>query len=230
MNRLKVAVGARSPHHRSSPGADVAMHPSSLDNMQRCYDRYIKAGPLGRRDRVTVLDMGGADVNGSYRQIFSDKRFDYSATDLTPGEGVNIVLDDPYHVPLPDGSVDVVISGQTLEHCEFFWLTFAEMVRLLKPDGFIFLIAPSQGPEYRFPVDCYRFYPDAYRALAKWANCDLVEVWRDDRDLWRDLVGVFQHSAKSSTAPSSASFAAKLLDVRRHPRRLAARLRRLLSK
>ena len=30
--------------------------------------------------------------------------------------------------------------------------------------------APSRGPEHRYPNDCWRFYPDGYRALAKYAR------------------------------------------------------------
>ena len=47
-------------------------------------------------------------------------------------DGVDIRLADPYRIPLPDASVDIVLSGQMLEHNEFFWLTFLEMSRVLK--------------------------------------------------------------------------------------------------
>ena len=57
-----------------------------------------------------------------------------------------------------------------LEHCEFFWRAFEEVIRVVKDDGFVFLIAPSAGPEHRYPVDCYRFYADAYHALAKYVT------------------------------------------------------------
>jgi len=146
---------------------------------------------LETQDCVRVLDIGGSDVNGSYREIFAHPRFAYTATDIDAGPGVQLVLQDPYRLPLEDQSIDIVISGQMLEHCEFFWLTFAEMVRVLRPGGFIFLIAPSSGPEHRYPVDCYRFYPDAYRALARYAHCQLVELWCDERGPWKDLVGIF---------------------------------------
>jgi hypothetical protein len=138
-----------------------------------------------------VLDIGGANVNGSYRDILVDPRIHYVAADLAPAEGVNIVLDDPYHIPAAAGAYDLVISGQTFEHCEFFWLAFQEMVRVVKDDGFVFLIAPSSGPIHRYPVDCYRFYPDSYIALAKYAQCHLQECWLDERGPWNDLVGVF---------------------------------------
>lgn len=168
------------------------MHASSLENMQLCYRKHIAGTELERRERVVVVDVGGANVNGSYADIFAGPGFIYLGADLTPGEGVDILIQDPTRLPVDDASVDIVVSGQMLEHCEFFWLTFTEMVRVLKPGGFLFLIAPSAGPEHRYPVDCYRFYPDAFRALAKYANCRLVDLWTDERGPWNDLVGVFR--------------------------------------
>lgn len=160
--------------------------------MQRCYARYVAGSGLEGRPLVHVLDVGGSDLNGSYREIFQKPQFAFTSADVTRGPGVQVVIEDPYRMPIDDGAFDIVISGQMLEHCEFFWLTFSEMVRVLRPGGYIFLIAPSAGPEFRYPVDCYRFYPDAYRALARWANCALVDVWQDERGPWKDLVGVFQ--------------------------------------
>jgi len=73
-------------------------------------------------------------------------------------------------------------------------MVFSEMARVVNDSGFIFLIAPSAGPIHNYPVDCYRFYPDSYRALAKYANCYLIELWHDNRGPWNDLVGVFNKS------------------------------------
>ena len=167
------------------------MHASSYENMQYCYDTYVQGEFLAARDSVTAVDLGSFDVNGSYRPIFNGPKVKYIGVDLVPGLGVDLVLSDPYHVPLPDASADIVLSGQMLEHCECFWLAFQEMVRILKPGGLLFLIAPSEGGIHRYPVDCYRFYPDAYRSLAKYAGCMLLNMWRDERKPWKDLVGVF---------------------------------------
>jgi hypothetical protein len=168
------------------------MHASSLENMRKCYERHIAGDFMAVRNKIIVLDIGGADINGSYRDIFSHTKFHYLAADLQPSEGVAFILNDPYNLPLADNSIDIVVSGQAFEHTEFFWLSFREMVRVLKPDGFIFLIAPSAGPIHNYPVDCYRFYPDSYTALAKYANCYLETVWLDERGPWNDLVGVFR--------------------------------------
>lgn len=170
------------------------MHASSLENMWRCYRRYVAGGPLEQRAETIVLDVGGADVNGTYREVFSNPPFRYRVADIAPGPGIDIVLGDPYRIPLAERSVDIVISGQAMEHIEFFWRTFEEMVRIVRSDGFIFLILPSSGPIHRYPVDCYRFFPDAYDALAKYAGCTRVESWLDERGPWCDLVGVFRRA------------------------------------
>jgi SAM-dependent methyltransferase len=188
------------------------MHPSSFENMQKCHDRYLAARSVELDCRLTVVEVGSADINGSYRAIFPSQTFGYVGCDLVPGPGVDLVLDDPYHLPLPDAYADVVISGQMLEHCEYFWLAFEEMLRILKPNGYLFLIAPSAGPIHSHPVDCYRFYPDAFRAIAKHASGRLVELWNDDRGPWNDLVGVFRHA--EAPLPSAAEIADNLAAAR----------------
>lgn len=165
------------------------MHISTMENMKRCVEWYLPDHP------ARVVDIGSMDVNGSYRQVFPEKT-DYIGVDLEAGNGVDIILDDPYVLPFEDESLDIVISGQMLEHCPHFWRVFEEIERVLKPGGLSFMIAPSAGHIHRFPVDCYRFHPDAYQAMADWANLRLVHCWRDPRGPWRDLTGVFQKGGK----------------------------------
>ena len=177
------------------------MHASSLENMQKCFERFISPEWTEGRTSIEVLDIGGADVNGSYADIFSGAEFNLTAVDLEPGPGVQVVLDDPYQFPFDEDSIDVVISGQAFEHAEFFWELFREMCRVVRRDGFVFLIAPSAGPIHRYPVDCYRFYPDAYVALAKFAGIELLDCWLDERGPWRDLVGVFSKADFDRPSP-----------------------------
>lgn len=169
------------------------MHASSYEHMQDLVARYIEF------DRpISVMDIGSYDVNGSYRTIFDRPNVRYTGIDLESGPGVDLVLRSPYRLPFRSGTVDVVVSGQAFEHVEFFWMTWLEMVRVLKPGGIVLLIAPSRGSEHRYPQDCWRFYPDGYRALAKYACCELLEVttdWQPHPDPgsaeWGDTVGVF---------------------------------------
>lgn len=167
------------------------MHASSLENMQKCYTRYVITHEWNKKEKIDVIDIGGANVNGSYADVFSEKPFHYRAADISEGADVDIVLENPYNLPFADNSVDILISGQAFEHVEYFWLLFEEMIRVLDNNGLLILIAPSSGPIHRYPVDCYRFYPDAYFALAKYTNCHPIYVYHDNRGPWNDLVGVF---------------------------------------
>lgn len=154
---------------------------------------------LAPESALSVIDIGSYDVNGSYRTLFGNPKWSYVGVDLESGPGVDLVLVSPYTLPLASASADLVISGQAFEHVEYFWMSWLEMLRVLKPGGMIFLIAPSRGPEHRYPQDCWRFYPDGYRALARYAGCELVEVttdWEPHPDpgssAWGDTVGVFR--------------------------------------
>jgi len=174
------------------------MHASSMENMANCFRKYVGKDLLTNEAVPILVDIGGANVNGSYRDIVDGHNFQYLAVDIADGEGIDIHMADPYKIPLADDSVDVVISGQAFEHVEFFWLLFEEMARVIKPSGIIFLIAPSAGAIHRHPVDCYRFYPDSYRALAKFVGLYLVEVFHDQRGPWKDLVGVFSKDQRKA--------------------------------
>ncbi len=78
------------------------MHPSSLDNMQTCYQRYVVPSGLAARAGVAILDLAGADVNGSYRPIFAGPQFAYRTADIAAGLGVDLVLEEtPTASPCP---------------------------------------------------------------------------------------------------------------------------------
>ena len=169
------------------------MHCSSYRHMQQLVTRH-----LAHRSALRVADLGSQDVNGSYRPLFDCPGWTYVGVDLAPGKNVDVVLTTPYQLPFAHNSFDVVVSGQAFEHVEFFWLTWLELTRIIKPGGLILLIAPSRGPEHRYPVDCWRFYPDGFKALAKFASVRLIDVSTDwdpapepDSAPRGDTVGVF---------------------------------------
>lgn len=119
------------------------MHPSSLRRMQWFVDTYLPPNSRGP-SRRSVLDVGSYDVNGTYRELFDEGRFHYTGLDMEAGPNVDLVPRSPYcWDEIGDDSHDVVISGQALEHIEFFWLTVAEMVRVLRQDGLLCIIAPN---------------------------------------------------------------------------------------
>jgi SAM-dependent methyltransferase len=151
------------------------------------------------RTSGAVLDVGSLDVNGTLRP-FVPPGMDYCGADMAAGPNVSLVLDDPYRLPFAD-EFDIAVSTSCFEHAEFFWLLFAEMARVVKPNGFIYMSAPVQGPVHRHPVDCWRFYPDAGLALANWADREgwpvsLVEsfILPPGGAGWSDFVAVWRRA------------------------------------
>jgi O-antigen biosynthesis protein len=169
------------------------MHQSSFNIITRFRELVDKKFSLGK---INLLDVGSYGVNGTYKEIFSDPgKYLYTGLDVNPGPNVDYTPSDPYRWPeLPDGSFDVIISGQAFEHIEYPWLIIEEMNRVLKNSGLICIVAPSRGPEHKYPVDCWRYYPDGFRALAKWANLEVLDAktnwgksgFTDGSDQWGD--------------------------------------------
>lgn len=187
------------------------MHKSSEQNMRALISRYY---PNAEAARKTVLDIGACSLNGAYRRLFEPQQWGYTGLDVSAGPNVDVVAEDPYRWPLKNSSFDLAVSGQVLEHAEFFWLSLLEIRRILKPGGHLFLIVPSRGPQHRHPVDCWRFYPDSFAAMAKWTGMKLIWVnnpWLIDGDLdfqsmweWGDCVGVLRSPEKPISEELSA--------------------------
>lgn len=146
------------------------MHHSSLRRMKWFVDNY--AGKLpDSGTRLRVLDVGSCSINGSYKHFFDTDRYEYTGLDMTEGPNVDVVVQNAYRwSEIETDSFDIVISGQTFEHAEFFWVTMSEMARALKENGLLCLIAPNGFHEHRFPVDCYRFFSDGMVALARYVS------------------------------------------------------------
>ncbi len=113
-------------------------------------------------------------------------------------KNVDIVLKNPYAwKEIATNSIDVLITGQALEHIVFFWITMLEIVHILKPGGLCCIIAPSAGVEYKYPVDCWRFYTDGFKALSRFFLLKEVEVYKQQEpesryaassNIWLDSV------------------------------------------
>ena len=121
------------------------MHPSAMRNAKEFFDCY---SPSLNRKEVRVVEIGSQDVNGSLRSV-CPATFEYVGVDFVPGNGVDLVLDDPYLLPFASESADIIVSSSCFEHSEMFWVLFLEIMRVLKKDGLFYLNAPSNGDFHR---------------------------------------------------------------------------------
>jgi SAM-dependent methyltransferase len=109
-----------------------------------------------------------------------------------------------------------MLSSSCFEHSEMFWLLYLEIMRTLKPGGLFYLNVPSNGEFHRWPVDCWRFYPDSGRALITWAKrngmkAELLESYTSTQigDQWNDFVAVFVKDGDKA-----ALFPRRILDTK----------------
>lgn len=179
-------------------------------NAKRFFDSYLTGA-----NAQLVVEIGSRVVTGSVehsiRSLFPQSSL-CVGLDFEPGTGVDKVMSDPYALPIDNDSADVVISSSCFERAEYFWLSFLEMCRISKDEALIYLNAPSNGRFHRYPVDCWRFYPDSGIALQNWGRRNgymvtLLESYtsHQDDDFWNDFVAVF------AIGPQAAA---------KHPRRI----------
>lgn len=173
------------------------MHPTAKKNCTEFYQAY-HVDMLGLNPNYEILEIGSQNVNGSLRDIFPPG-IQYTGVDFVGGNGVDIILADPYVLPFADNSMDMILSSSVFEHSELFWVLYLEIMRVLKPTGLFYLNVPSNGDVHTWPVDCWRFYPDSGKALVTWAvrngiNAGLLESYTSKQsrgDIWNDFVAVF---------------------------------------
>lgn len=169
------------------------MHLSAKNFAERFLSKYCLQP---NKDKI-VLDVGSTDPYLTLRNIF--KEYTYVGLDLVDGPNVDIVYEHG-KFPYPDNHVDIIVSSSCFEHDEFFWVTFLEMCRVLKTDGYIYINVPSSGMYHAAPIDCWRFYKDSWKSLANWAvknnyKINLIENFVDKKDpMWKDSVGIFKKS------------------------------------
>lgn len=138
---------------------------------------------------IKMVDVGGRGLevgqeDRSYYSIFQDLQPEYFIADIKSGPGVTHVMPGPYELPFDDNSIDLIVSGQMLEHCKNPFRSVAEMKRILKPDSYIVLIAPSMGKRHDV-IDCWRFMDDAFKAIAEEVNLKVIADWVD-RTVYND--------------------------------------------
>ena len=148
-------------------------------------------------NKLKIIEIGSQSVNATIKNNI-DSNMEYIGLDIKKGDNVDVVLENPYKFPFNDNSVDVVISISVFEHTEFLWLSYLEILRVLKEDGLFFLNAPSNSKYHRHETDNWRFYPDSSLSLQKWGEFNNFEPqvlehytnFEKGRDIWNDYVSV----------------------------------------
>ena len=104
-----------------------------------------------------VLDYGCGGQ--PYRRLLERYAARYIGADVAAAAGItpDVVLTPGEPVPLPDASVDTILSTQVLEHVYDFKAYLADCSRLLRPGGKLILSAPMHWRHHEVPYDYWRF-------------------------------------------------------------------------
>jgi SAM-dependent methyltransferase len=156
-----------------------------------------------------VVDLGGKNVNGSLRNFFENLGMKYICVDMDEHSSVDIIVKPGEKLPFDNNSIDLIVSTSCFEHDPCFWMTFKEMTRIIKDDGFIYVNAPSNGPYHGYPGDNWRFYGDAGQALSYWSGIQIADevtfpmkivetftIIIDNVELWHDFICIWQRTDK----------------------------------
>jgi SAM-dependent methyltransferase len=143
MARADAAVSSTTPH--CEPCSRV------LDEVQEKIERLLRGIAPGAADPV-LLDVGCWDGESSRRwgeatgakRLLGVEVYEEQAR-LAEERGMEVARIDleAERFPWPDGSVDVVVCNQVLEHLKNVWLPMSEIHRVLRPGGHAILSVPN---------------------------------------------------------------------------------------
>ncbi len=158
------------------------MHESSMREMSKFIHSLYKKH---KNTKLNIMDVGSRNLQGGecYKDLIDNPNWSYVGLDTEPGDNVDIVTRKPYAWIVADKSIDVVISGQCLEHVPQPWRWMWECFRVLKAGGVVCVIAPhtfkyhTEGGD-----DCWRIWPAGMLALLESSCFEKIEVYKNSVD------------------------------------------------
>lgn len=84
--------------------------------------------------------------------------------DIAPGSGITAAA-DAHRLPFASGSFDCVIAAAVFEHLAQPWVATAEVERVLKSDGLLYIEVPFLQPYHADPDDYFRYTIPGLRSL-----------------------------------------------------------------
>jgi SAM-dependent methyltransferase len=165
-----------------------------------------------------ILEIGGGQ-SGLTRLLYPtahvtnlDLNASFAEAPCNRQEGVRFVRGDATDLPFEDGSFDAVTMFDVLEHIPDHRQAIAEVLRVLKRDGYILISVPNE--HWRFPY--YRFMkslcPSEEHMFSEWGHVrrgyslaqlnDLISIRLEGSATFISPVTVLCHDISFSRAPA----------------------------
>ncbi len=111
-----------------------------------------------------LLDIGGRGK--PYAEYFRDRVLWHFVVDIEPGASVDFV-GDARVLPVAEGSVNLVLCTQVIEHIPEPGRVLQEIFRVLRPGGTLILSVPAIFPQHGSPGDYWRYMPQGLAWLLR---------------------------------------------------------------
>jgi SAM-dependent methyltransferase len=175
---------------------------SARGNSSRTYlHRFLARAGQAVQPGELVLDAGAG--RAPYRSLFAHAR--YETADFLAVKGKKYVKPDYVcdlaEIPVADARFDHVVLTQVLEHVPDPAAVLAELHRVLRPGGTLWLTAPLFYAEHERPYDFFRYTQFGLRRLLEGAGLEVVEIeWMEG------YLGTLSYQARlmSKSLPSSS--------------------------
>jgi SAM-dependent methyltransferase len=178
------------------------VHPSAFEFASTALTPDLVAGKR-------LVEAGAYNYNGSVAKVYQAMRpASYWATDMQDGPGVDMVCKaEDLPARFGDGTADVVICTEMLEHAEDWHAALAGMARVLAPGGVLVLTTRGPGfPYHPHPGDYWRFTVDLMDAAMAALGLHIIRLEPDPDP---NSPGVFVLAVKPEDWPGADEVALK---------------------
>jgi SAM-dependent methyltransferase len=130
---------------------------------------------ISRYAHGRLLDIGAGRL--AWKTLLQERTTSYLSGDVTRDHrGLDLVCDVSRLLPFADASFDTLFCCSVLEHTPEPWHAFAEMWRILAPNGLAIVSLPFLLHVHDEPHDYYRFTRYGFEYLAGKAGFEIVEM------------------------------------------------------
>lgn len=124
--------------------------------------RYLKE--LCDKDGMEILEVGSRVVTGTnFRGMF--EKANYTGFDYYKGENVDVVGDAHRLSHYFDKKFDLIFSSAVFEHLAMPWQVSLEMIKLLKPGGYVFIETHYSYSSHERPWHFFQYSENALNIL-----------------------------------------------------------------
>lgn len=115
------------------------------------------------KEGMEILEVGSRCVVSSLKEHF--KKANYTGFDYYAGKNVDVVGDAHRLSQYFDKKFDLIFSSAVFEHLAMPWVAALEMIKLLKPNGYIFVETHYSYSSHERPWHFFQFSENALNVL-----------------------------------------------------------------